>query len=105
MAARVKRFEGELQAMADKAAGTLIELWRIYVSSFEGGKTGGGKRVKAQTEGTPGTVAAHGFMNMPSRLVAALCGSDGGALDWLGTGLARDFMHFQLTPAQRPPLR
>ena len=43
-------------------------------------------------------------MNMPSRLVAAPCGSDGGALDWLGTGLARDFMHFQLTAGQ-PPLR
>jgi hypothetical protein len=44
-------------------------------------------------------------MSMPSRVVAALCGSDGGALDWLGAGLARDFMHFQLTPSQRPPLR
>jgi NADH dehydrogenase/NADH:ubiquinone oxidoreductase subunit G len=105
VASQVKQFQAEMLAMADKAAGTLIELWRIYVSSFERGRTTGGTRVGASSVGTPGSVAAHGFMSMPSRVVAALCGSDGGALDWLGAGLARDFMHFQLTPSQRPPLR
>jgi hypothetical protein len=105
VASQVKQFEAELSAMADKAAGTLIELWRIYVSSFAGGRTAGRRRVDASPVGTPGSAAAHGFMSVPSRLVAALCGSDGGALDWLGTGLARDFMHFQLTAGQRPPLR
>ena len=104
MAARVARFEAELRSISDRASGTLVDMWNIYVSSFAGGKTDGA-RVGAQTEGTPGTVAAHGFMNMPSRLAAALSGSDGGALDWLGADVARDFMHFQLTPSQRPPLR
>jgi hypothetical protein len=104
MAARIKAFEAELFAITDKAAGTLIELWKIYVSSFEGGKPASGRRVAASSEGTAGTVAAHGFMNMPGKLAAALSGSDGGGLDWLGAAGARDFMHFQLKPAARPPL-
>ena len=65
----------------------------------------GANRVPAETEGTPSTVAAHGFMNMPSKLAAALAGSDGGDLDWLGVGSVRDLMHFQLKSGDRPSLR
>ncbi len=57
-------------------------------------------RVGARSEGTPGTVAAHGFMNLPSLLVGALAGSDGGNLRWLGTA-NQDFMHFELMPRPR----
>ena len=53
------------------------------------------RRVGASSEGTPGTVAAHGFMTLPSILVGALAGSDGGNLRWLGTA-NQDFMHFEL---------
>lgn len=58
-------------------------------------------RTAAKKEGTKGSVAAHGFMNLPSLLVGALAGSDGGNLRWLGTG-NQDFMHFELMT--RPPL-
>ena len=34
-------------------------------------------------------------MNLPSILVGALAGSDGGNLRWLGTA-NQDFMHFEL---------
>jgi len=53
------------------------------------------RRVGASSEGTPGTVAAQGFMTLPSILVGALAGSDGGNLRWLGTA-NQDFMHFEL---------
>ena len=72
--------------------------------SFVGGRPGGA-RVAAQTEGTPSTVAAHGFMNMPSKLAAALAGSDGGDLNWLGVAGVHDLMHFELKPGDRPSLR
>ncbi|MDO8144910.1 DUF4157 domain-containing protein [Isoptericola sp. 178] len=57
--------------------------------------------VRATSEGTRGSVAAHGFLNLPPLLVAALTGSDAGNLKWLGTA-NQDFMHFELNP--RPPL-
>jgi hypothetical protein len=60
-----------------------------------------GTRVPASSVGSKGNVAAHGFMNLPPLLVAALAGSDAGNLKWLGTG-QEDFMHFELNP--RPPL-
>ena len=44
-------------------------------------------------------------MNMPSKLAAALAGSDGGDLDWLGVASVRDLMHFQLKSGDRPSLR
>jgi hypothetical protein len=53
------------------------------------------RKVGASSEGTPGSVAAHGFMNLPALLVGALAGSDGGNLRWLGTA-NQDFMHFEL---------
>jgi hypothetical protein len=103
--AEVAAFEGEVVGVANKAVDTLVEMWRIYVRSFRRGRTAGGARVGAETEGTPGTVAAHGFLNMPSRLVAAMSGSDAGDLQWLGATTVRDFMHFELKAAQRPSLR
>ena len=68
-----------------------------YRTSF--GKKGA--RVAANTEGTAGSVAAHGFVNLPPALVAALTGSDAGGLTWLGTA-NQDFMHFEL--AKEPAL-
>jgi hypothetical protein len=60
-----------------------------------------GVRVKAKTEATSGSVAAHGFLNLPPALVAALSGSDAGGLKWLGTA-NQDYMHFEL--AKEPAL-
>lgn len=101
--AEIAAFEAELDRLATRASGVLIEMWKVYAASFERGRTTG-SRVGASTEGTPGSVAAHGFMNMPSRLAAALAGSDGGDLDWLGVAGVHDVMHFQLKPGDRPSL-
>jgi hypothetical protein len=79
------------------AEATIALVGSAYRSSFDAK----GKRVGAQTEGTPGSVAAHGFMSLPPALVAALAGSDAGGLRWLGT-VNQDFMHFEL--AKEPKL-
>jgi hypothetical protein len=55
------------------------------------------KKVDVNTEGNRGTVAAGGFLSLPSLLVGALAGSDAGNLRWLGTE-NQDFMHFELMP-------
>ena len=102
--AEAAAFQGEVGQLAERAAGTLLEMWTIFRGSFVGGRPGGA-RVAAQTEGTPSTVAAHGFMNMPSKLAAALAGSDGGDLNWLGVASVHDLMHFELKPGDRPSLR
>jgi hypothetical protein len=49
-------------------------------------------------EPTLGQLAAHGFMNLPPEVVAALAGADGGGLRWLGglQGDLKDYMHFEL---------
>ena len=101
--AEIAAFDAELGGLAERAAGTLIEMWGIFRGSFEGGKPGAA-RVAAQTEGTPSTIAVHGFMNMPSKLAAALSGRDGGNLDWLGVASVHDLMHFQLKASDRPSL-
>ncbi len=101
--AEVAAFQGEVGQLAERAAGTLLEMWTIFRGSFVGGRPGAA-RVGAQTEGTPSTVAAHGFMNMPSKLAAALAGSDGGDLNWLGVASVHDLMHFELKPTDRPSL-
>ena len=101
--AEIAAFDAELGGLAERAAGTLIEMWGIFRGSFEGGKPGAA-RVAAQTEGTPSTIAAHGFMNMPSKLAAVLSGRDGGNLDWLGVASVHDLMHFQLKASDRPSL-
>ena len=101
--AEIAAFQGEVGQLAERAAGTLLEMWTIFRGSFVGGRPGAA-RVGAQTEGTPSTIAAHGFMNMPSKLAAALAGSDGGDLNWLGVAGVHDLMHFELKPADRPSL-
>jgi hypothetical protein len=53
------------------------------------------RRTAASSEGTLGSVAAHGFLTLPPLLVGALAGSDAGNLRWLGTA-NQDFMHFEL---------
>ena len=79
------------------AIATVETVGNAYRTSF-GAK---GARVAAKTEGTAGSVAAHGFLNLPPALVAALSGSDVGGLVWLGTA-NQDYMHFEL--AKEPAL-
>lgn len=79
------------------AIATIQTVGDAYRSSF----TSKGARVGARSAGTAGSVAAHGFFNLPPALVAALCGSDAGGLTWLGT-VNQDYMHVELR--QEPPL-
>jgi hypothetical protein len=102
--AEIAAFQGEVGQLAERAAGTLLEMWTIFRGSFAGGRPGAA-RVAAQTEGTPSTIAAHGFMNLPAKLAAALAGSDGGNLTWLGVAGVHDLMHFELRSGDRPSLR
>ena len=61
---------------------------------------------KPRVQGTAASVAAFGFINLPPELIAGLVASDGGDLTWLGsTRGTKDFMHFELRPADRPSLR
>lgn len=57
-------------------------------------------RYKSPTSVKPddGQLAAHGFMSVPPEVVAALGGTDGADLGWLGTqkGPGKDYMHFEL---------
>jgi hypothetical protein len=99
-----KRFEADVSAITDRAAQMLIKMWSTYQQSLQTGKQdkdGDGRR-DPQTEGEPGTIAAHGFMDLPAKLVAAMSGSDGGNLKWLGA-YNQDFMHFELkaTPPRK----
>lgn len=84
-------------------------LAELIVSGFEvlAGSNSGAGRVPASAIGNASTVAAHGFLSLPAELIAALTGSDGGGLEWLGAvkaGRSKDFMHFQLKPADQPAL-
>jgi hypothetical protein len=84
-------------------------LAELIVSGFEvlAGSSSGAGRVPASAIGSASTVAAHGFLSLPAELIAALTGSDGGGLEWLGAvkaGRSKDFMHFQLKPADQPAL-
>lgn len=79
------------------AIATLAVVGTAYRTSF-GAK---GARVAAKSEGSAGSVAAHGFLSLPPALVAALSGSDAGGLIWLGTS-NQDYMHFEL--AKEPAL-
>jgi hypothetical protein len=82
--------------------GTLASIGGAFRTSFDPkSKTG---RVKAKTEGTPGSIAAHGFVNLSPLLVSALAGTDTGGLNWLGTSSVHDYMHFQLPDSARPTL-
>ena len=70
---------------------TLAMIGDAFNASFVTVK-GKQQRKGATSEGTAGSVAAHGFMNLPSVFAAALSGSDAGGLRWL----QHDRMHFEL---------
>ncbi|MGS0684434.1 hypothetical protein ACVBEQ_04605 [Nakamurella sp. GG22] len=84
-------------AQLQESIATIETVGTAYRTSF--GKKGA--RVAAKTEGSAGSVAAHGFLSLPPALVAALSGSDAGGLIWLGTA-NQDYMHFEL--AKEPAL-
>ena len=87
----------------------LIQMADVYERSFARnlkGRAGPGNkdltRIKPEARAPAGEAAlpqlvAHGFANLPARLVSVLRGPDGGDLVWLGTSVhMRDFMHFEL---------
>jgi hypothetical protein len=89
----------------------LIQMADVYERSFAKDKkgrpiieNGRPKRVEATGRAEAGVAAlpqlvAHGFLDLPPRLVSALRAPDGGGLTWLGTSEhsdTRDFMHFEL---------
>jgi hypothetical protein len=96
----------------------LIQMADVYERSFakpenkpEKGKSkvgGEPQRVPPSARAASGEAAlpqlvAHGFLNLPARLVSALRAPDGGDLAWLGTAEhTKDFMHFEVRPT--PPL-
>jgi hypothetical protein len=89
-----------LQRDINSTIEALLEIWMCFVESFEPNdvpKKGikKGERLRARTEGTRGSIAANGFFSLPPELVAALIGSDGGNLQWLGVERVKDMMHFQ----------
>ncbi len=69
-------------AQLQESIATIETVGTAYRTPF--GKKGA--RVAAKTEGSAGSVAAHGFLSLPPALFAALSGSDAGGLIWLGTG-------------------
>jgi hypothetical protein len=87
-------------ASGGAASATLLLVGDAYRASFRDAKRT--EKVAAKTEGTLGSVAAHGFASIPPVLAAALAGSDAGNLTWLGTASVHDYMHFELTT--RPAL-
>jgi hypothetical protein len=82
------------------AAASLVRL----ATAWRAANPAKGKRPGASTEATTGSAAAHGFLNLPPTLVAALAGTDAGALTWLGSSSVHDYMHFELPPGRRPAL-
>lgn len=100
-AAAEKKAAEEKQAkdVRDKTSEFLITAYRVYLSTFKSDQT----RVEAAAIGTTATIAAHGFIDLAPELIAALTGSDGGGLHWLGaTKGTKDFMHFELEHDDRP---
>jgi hypothetical protein len=100
-AAEVEDFQDELDALIDRAPGTLVGLWQMYVSSFQG--------VRTAPAGPPPARGTRG--RWPPRLHEhaeparrGLTGSGGGDLDWLRSSGVQDVMHFQLKSADRPAL-
>jgi hypothetical protein len=90
----------------------LFEAWQLFQTAAPGGK-----KVKQEAAGSREGIAAHGFVNLPAELVAALTASDGGGLNWLGdvgrVGTnwkkepiwgTKDFMHFELHSTDAPKL-
>ena len=73
------------------AEATLKLIGDAFNASFKTAK-GVTTRTKASSEASAGSVAAHGFMNLPALFAAALSGNDAGGLKWL----QHDRMHFEL---------
>jgi hypothetical protein len=91
----------------------LIQMVDVYERSFnkKGApelKGGVPSRIAPKARAPEGEAAlpqlvAHGFVNLPAKLVSALRAPDGGDLRWLGLSEhTKDFMHFELK--KRPPL-
>jgi hypothetical protein len=99
-----------------RAVTLLIQMVDVYQRSFRRDKKGAPvikngalSRVPPQARAAKGEAAlpqlvAHGFVNLPGKLVSALRAPDGGDLRWLGVMKehTKDFMHFELK--ERPPL-
>ncbi len=81
-----------------KVASVLLSMYQ----RFEEGQQLAGPEPIAPSAGD---VTRFGFLNLDPRIVAALAGSDGGGLVWLGaqTGRSKDFMHFDLPRELMPP--
>lgn len=90
-----------VSAEATAAAKFVFSAYELYKATY----TTGSKRVAASTGGTA-AIAMHGFINLAPELIAALTGSDGGNLKWLGAVASgtKDFMHFELQTADQPTL-
>ena len=88
-------FEEDLRREVNWVSDTLTEIWLCYRDSFPKRGVEGGDRKQPRSEGNRGTIAANGYFNLPPELVAALAGSDGGGLRWLGVSKVKDMMHFE----------
>ena len=90
---------GPKPADQQAVAGVLISIYVRWIESKSATKEAIAK--------SAGQIAHFGFLNLDPKLIAALSGSDGGGLQWLGaqTGGTKDFMHFQLAPEQQPAKR
>ncbi|GLY92769.1 hypothetical protein [Actinoplanes sp. NBRC 103695] len=82
------------------AAATLVRLAKVWRLA----NPASGKRPKAATEGTVGSVAANGFLNLQPMLVGGLSGTNAGNLNWLGCSSVHDYMHFELMKGSKPAL-
>jgi hypothetical protein len=76
-------------------------LWDAH-RAFATSRNRKGAEVQAEAIATAGSVAQHGFLDLAPVLVAALTGTDGGNLTWLGVAHStKDFMHFELRKGDR----
>lgn len=82
------------------AAATLVRLAKVWRLA----NPASGKRPKAATEGTVGSVAANGFLKLQPMLVGGLSGTNAGNLNWLGNSSVHDYMHFELMKGNKPAL-
>jgi hypothetical protein len=80
---------------ATAAAALLIAAAKLMAKAI--------KTVKPTIIGSAATIARFGFLNHPPEFVAAMVSSQGGGLRWLGAADGtKDFMHFELYPADQP---
>lgn len=103
----------ELWKEARAVTDFLFDAWQLF-----GKAAPGGKKVDPDAKGRAEGIAAHGFVDLSAELIAALSGSDGAGLLWLGsvgqvgtvkkTGKpswgVKDFMHFELKKADEPQI-